>query len=364
MLAKYRRWVLNSFVEGQRDIRWCPRPGCEYAALNPAGGARTVVCKCGHQWCFGCGEEAHSPCPCDLVKKWLERDKSDEATQLWLAARTKECPKCHVRIEKNKACNHMTCAKCGHHFCWHCKGPWSSHGSSTGGFYSCQKYNEDVAKGNYSEEEKKLISSTKLLQKYQYYYTRWKDARAGIEFTRKLGKALEAKFANQDINKWGFLLEAVDRLAAARHVLQWTYCLAFYMRQSSTKTLFEYQQGLLLESTEALQDIMDNKSAETLIDLRKDIINRTSSIEKFRQEMVRQVERGDFEECLMSREDDALDADWGCTTCGKINKSTAQQCVSCTACRLHGEMDCKACQNTRKLMAAAAAPGSAGRARS
>ena len=32
---------------------------------------------------------------------------SDDATEIWLAARTKECPKCQVRIEKNKACNHM-----------------------------------------------------------------------------------------------------------------------------------------------------------------------------------------------------------------------------------------------------------------
>jgi hypothetical protein len=35
----------------------------------------------------------NSPAPCDLVRKWLEREQSDDATAIWLAAKTKECPK-------------------------------------------------------------------------------------------------------------------------------------------------------------------------------------------------------------------------------------------------------------------------------
>jgi hypothetical protein len=38
----------------------------------------------------------------------------------------KQCPQCHVDIEKNGGCNHMTC-KCGHHFCWVCLGDFMSH---------------------------------------------------------------------------------------------------------------------------------------------------------------------------------------------------------------------------------------------
>ena len=80
----------------------------------PSGGTKAIQCLCGYNFCFSCMEEAHTPAPCDLVKKWLLREKSDDATAIWLAAKTKECPKCQVRIEKNKACNHMTCVKCGH----------------------------------------------------------------------------------------------------------------------------------------------------------------------------------------------------------------------------------------------------------
>lgn len=48
----------------------------------------------------------------------------------------------------------MTC-KCRYEFCWLCLGAWSEHGSSTGGFYRCNKYSADRKEGKYSEEEEK-----------------------------------------------------------------------------------------------------------------------------------------------------------------------------------------------------------------
>lgn len=123
LTAKYDGWMLDNFVEGQRHIKWCPNPKCELALhCTTNSGALAVTCRCGTSSCFGCGKEAHTPAPCDLVAKWKQREVSDDATQIWLDARTKECPKCKVRIEKNRACNHMTCAKCRHDFCWLCKG--------------------------------------------------------------------------------------------------------------------------------------------------------------------------------------------------------------------------------------------------
>jgi hypothetical protein len=82
------------------------------------------------------------------------------------------------------------------------KGPWTSHGSATGGYYVCNKYDEDQKKvrklllsslladlrrlslltfvalsgfasfgqGVTSDEESKILRNTKILQKYTYYY--------------------------------------------------------------------------------------------------------------------------------------------------------------------------------------------------
>jgi hypothetical protein len=39
----------------------------------------------------------------------------------------------------------------------------------------------------------------------------------------------------------------------ARRVLEWSYCLAYYLKEGGKKTLFEYQQQMLVGNTEALQ---------------------------------------------------------------------------------------------------------------
>jgi predicted amidophosphoribosyltransferase len=71
--------------------------------------------------------------------------------------------------------------------------------------------------------------------------------------------------------------------------------------------------------------------------------------------MVKQIERGDFEELLLSSADDTMD-NWACSTCKKDNEKTAVHCAACSACRLHGEMDCKPCKDKKPPTAPAKAP--------
>ena len=52
LLDKYQRWLLDSFVEGQRHIKWCPRPGCTFAASYASGGTKAIQCLCGYFFCF------------------------------------------------------------------------------------------------------------------------------------------------------------------------------------------------------------------------------------------------------------------------------------------------------------------------
>ena len=51
-----------------------------------------------------------------MVGKYLE----EEENKKWLDERTRACAGCGVRVEKSHGCNHMTCGRCGAHFCYRC----------------------------------------------------------------------------------------------------------------------------------------------------------------------------------------------------------------------------------------------------
>lgn len=143
--ARYDVLLTRTYVDDKENLKWCPAPDCEYAIDCPVKKrdlkrlVPTVRCNHQHSFCFGCALADHLPAPCSLVKRWLKKCEDDSETSNWISANTKECPKCQSTIEKNGGCNHMTCRKCKHEFCWMCMGPWSEHGTS---WYNCNRFEE------------------------------------------------------------------------------------------------------------------------------------------------------------------------------------------------------------------------------
>lgn len=120
---------MSVFLVMQRDptTRECPRCGslCRHHCYDTASDlevgvkqqdAEMTCGSCGKQFCYF-HSNAHEGQTCEEYEKQIR--KQEECTAL---KNTKPCPNCGIKTEKNGGCNHMTCARCGKHWCWICNG--------------------------------------------------------------------------------------------------------------------------------------------------------------------------------------------------------------------------------------------------
>eukprot|EP00478_Filoreta_tenera_P000195 GABV01000195.1.p1 GENE.GABV01000195.1~~GABV01000195.1.p1 ORF type:complete len:408 (+),score=147.75 GABV01000195.1:422-1645(+) len=296
---KYRKFSLRSYVERSRNLRWCPAPNCQFCCEYSDGGAREILCKCGFFFCFKCGEESHRPATCDDAASWRIKSNSEAENVTWIIANTKACPKCNIQIEKNQGCNHMTCRHCRHEFCWLCKGDWKEHGSATGGYYKCNRYEENKTKGQVSDEEKSQEDAKTELQRYMHYYSRFDNHDKAIKFAKKTLTAAEDRAKKlQDLKGVGFndvqfVNKAVETIIECRRLLKWTYVVGYYLKPGKEKNLFEMLQEDLEKHTEHLHELSE-KPLEELMEnaMRTDIINYTRVTERFRENLMVGIETG------------------------------------------------------------------------
>ena len=139
VFARHQHYLLRSYVEDNRSLRWCPGARCNLAIRALRSSVQSVKCTCGHASCFQCGEESHAPVTCKQLAEWNDKCKNESETAHWIIAKsdslgarrrmldyaaqlahlalwfiarvlshsTKKCPKCGVRIEKSQGCNHV-----------------------------------------------------------------------------------------------------------------------------------------------------------------------------------------------------------------------------------------------------------------
>lgn len=196
---------------------------------------------CKSSFCFLCGMDYHAPTDCHVIKKWLTKCADDSETANYISAHTKDCPKCHICIEKNGGCNHMQCFSCKHDFCWMCLGDWKSHGSE---YYECSRYKENP---NIAHESVHA-QAREALKKYLHYYERWENHSKSFQLEQQTLDRLKSRI-NEKVMKglgtwidWQYLFTAATLLAKCRYTLQYTYPYAYFMEPGARKSLFEYQQ--------------------------------------------------------------------------------------------------------------------------
>ena len=243
---KYQFFSLRSFVDVNRKMQWCPAPGCTRAveSMEAVRGNSNldVECRCGHGFCFNCGEESHRPVDCAMRKKWVLKNSAESENLNWILANSKPCPKCKRPIEKNHGCMHMTCSVCKHEFCWLCLGAWGDHGERTGGFYACNKYeaNRKDAKGR--EESRRRDFARASLERYMHYFERWNankssGTQADKAWKQFVGPPLNVVSENTrtPVSQLKFVSEAWHQVIQCRRILMWTYAYGYYNFSTDTK---------------------------------------------------------------------------------------------------------------------------------
>ena len=171
----------------------------------------------------------------------------------------------------------MTCSKdfggCGFEFCWLCSGKWADHGSTTGGYYKCNKYDELVAKNeSFKSIETQRKSAKTELDKYMWYFERFNNHKQAQSLAKEKQLSQIEKKMHQlhDVKQYPigeveFLKLAVEQVIRCRRVLKWTYVFGFYLSPGLEKNLFEHLQEKLEENTDHLHELVE-KPLEDYLD--------------------------------------------------------------------------------------------------
>jgi hypothetical protein len=130
---KYLLFSKRKQVESDPNCIFCPNVNCG----NPSKGGTVIYldqsqsllqlkCKeCKVSVCSKC-HSTHSV----FVSCERAMGSSFNAWKHTTPSGCKPCPSCHFYIEKNEGCNHMTCSRCTHQFCWLCLSAWNGGCSS------------------------------------------------------------------------------------------------------------------------------------------------------------------------------------------------------------------------------------------
>lgn len=126
--VKYLLFSNRRKVESDPDCFFCPNEECGNRSI---GGTIIRAKNTCMEFKLACSECHIKVCrKCGLNHSLLVGCQSHTGNEFvkWKNTTSqgcKRCPGCDMYIEKNEGCNHMTCGRCGHQFCWKCLGGWN-----------------------------------------------------------------------------------------------------------------------------------------------------------------------------------------------------------------------------------------------
>eukprot|EP01126_Amoeba_proteus_P034068 TRINITY_DN3377_c0_g2_i13.p1 TRINITY_DN3377_c0_g2~~TRINITY_DN3377_c0_g2_i13.p1 ORF type:complete len:369 (+),score=83.53 TRINITY_DN3377_c0_g2_i13:624-1730(+) len=282
LLAKYQKLIANAYVNDSKNVRWCPGKNCENAIRVQLLKEPEVECECGTKFCFGCGNPPHNPATCKMLLEWNQKATKDEANAKWIAAYTKECPKCSFIIHKDGGCQYMRCSNCSHTFCWMCLGAFDHKD------HACNKFQTETGVDSNSARAQ--------LNKYTHFLTRYNNHQQSIQLEDKLMAVAEKLM--QDLADKGmtwidvqFIKQATEALVECRTMLKYTYVYGFYLPQHTNREIFEYLQADLESGVERLSGLLEAKVNKD----RVQIINATEYVRQRQKNLVEGLMENDIQ---------------------------------------------------------------------
>lgn len=123
----YDKLATRTALASLPDFAWCLGPGCRSGQLNTDNSDFMECAACGYKQCLRHGAAWHAGETCEQHDRRTSgaaarREEEEARTAAVLDAVSKPCPGagCGWRIQKADGCDHMTCRKCRHEFCWRC----------------------------------------------------------------------------------------------------------------------------------------------------------------------------------------------------------------------------------------------------
>ncbi|KAM7474962.1 hypothetical protein LguiB_022205 [Lonicera macranthoides] len=305
LAEKFDRFLLESYIEDNKMVKWCPSiPHCGNAIRVEDDEFCEVECLCGLQFCFSCTSEAHSPCSCLMWELWSKKCRDESETVNWITVHTKLCPKCHKPVEKNGGCN-LVCCTCGQPFCWLCGGATGhNHTWTSIAGHSCGRYKED--------REKKTEQAKRNYYRYMHYDSRYKAHTDSFKLESKLRETLRGKVSkledsDLDLRDFSWVTNGLCRLFRSRRALSYSYPFAYYMfgeelfkdemtekEREIKQNLFEDQQQQLEANVEKLskfiEEPFDNYGVDQLKMIKMQIINLSTITDTLCKKMYECIE--------------------------------------------------------------------------
>lgn len=308
LAEKFDRFLVESYVEDNRMVKWCPStPHCGNAIRKLVDdGDDEVICSCGLQFCFSCLCESHSPCSCLMWKLWRKKCEDESETVNWITVNTRLCPNCNKPVHKIDGCNLMTCI-CKQHFCWLCGGATGfNHNWETIAGHSCGKYSEDKVR--------QMERAKRDLDRYTHYHFRYKAHTDSLKLEGKLrASILEKALSNSEkkdqsvFKEFSWITDGANQLFRSRRIIANSYAFAFYMfgeelfkdemsdkEREIKKNLFEDQQQQLEGNVEKLSGLLeepfDEYSYDKVMGMKNQITNLCASVNHYCTKMYECIE--------------------------------------------------------------------------